>query len=95
MERKAWPGLTIRKKGSIRPLPSSFRKKACSRFCRQGAQPGDVLFFVADKNKVVFDALGALRLELAKKLKLIDESKLNFLWVTEFPIFERNEESGS
>lgn len=58
------------------------------------AQPGDVLFFVADKNKVVFDALGALRLELAKKLNLIDESKLNFLWVTEFPMFELDEESG-
>ncbi len=58
------------------------------------AQPGDVLFFIADKNKVVFDSLGALRLELAKKLGLIDEQKLNFLWITEFPMFELDEESG-
>ena len=55
---------------------------------------GDLLLFVADKNKVVWDSLGALRCELAKRLELIDEDKFNFLWVTEFPMFEYSEEQG-
>ena len=61
---------------------------------RMGAQTGDVLFFVADRNKVVFDALGALRLELGRRLGLIDEEKFNLLWVVEFPQFEYSEEEG-
>ena len=52
------------------------------------AEKGDLLFFVADIPKVVFDALGNLRLKVADKLNLIDKSKLNFLWVVEFPLFE-------
>ncbi len=62
---------------------------------RLGAQPGDVLLLVADsKNSVVFDALGALRCELAKRLDLIPEGSFRFLWVTEFPLFEYDEEAG-
>lgn len=57
-----------------------------------GAEDGDVVLFVADKNSIVFDALGALRLEIGKRLGLIDEDKLNFLWVTEFPLLEYSEE---
>ena len=53
---------------------------------------GDVIFIVADKNSVVYDALGALRLEIAKTHGLIDENKFNFLWVTEFPLLEYDEE---
>ncbi len=57
------------------------------------AQVGDVLFFVAsDKKKVTFDALGALRCELANKYELYDKSQYDFLWVTEFPMFEWSEE---
>jgi len=56
------------------------------------AKTGDLLFFVADKPKVVYDSLGALRLEIAKKLKLADENEFNFTWVTDFPLFEFNEE---
>jgi len=56
------------------------------------AETGDLLFFVADKPKVVYDSLGALRLEIAKKLKLADENEFNFTWVTDFPLFEFNEE---
>lgn len=52
------------------------------------ASAGDLLLFVADYNDIVFDALGNLRLEIAKRLGLIDESKLNFVWVTEFPLLE-------
>lgn len=52
------------------------------------AQKGDLLFFVADTPKITFDSLGNLRLKVAEKLGLIDESKLNFLWVVDFPLFE-------
>ncbi|SKA59707.1 aspartyl-tRNA synthetase [Eubacterium uniforme] len=53
---------------------------------------GDLLLFAADKTKLVFDCLGALRLELADQMGIIDEDKFNFLWVTEFPLFEYSEE---
>lgn len=60
-----------------------------------GLSDNDVLLVVADgKNKVVFDALGALRCEVAKRLDMIDKSKFAFLWVTEFPMFEYSEEEG-
>ncbi len=58
------------------------------------ATAGDLLFFVADKPNVVADALGALRLKLGKELELIDESAFNFLWVTDWPLFEFDEEDG-
>ena len=59
---------------------------------RTGAQPGDIMFFVADKPKVVADALGYLRLHLGKKLNLIDKSLYNFLWIVDYPLFDWNEE---
>lgn len=59
---------------------------------RMGAEKGDLLLFVADKNEIVYDALGQLRLELARKLDLLDKTKYNFLWVTEFPLLEYDEE---
>ncbi len=59
---------------------------------RTGAEPGDTILFVADKNAVVYQALGALRLELARRFDLIDKSKFNLLWVTDFPLFEYSEE---
>ncbi len=55
-------------------------------------EPGDLLLFAADKNKVVWDVLGALRLELARELELLDKGQYNFLWVTEFPLLEWSEE---
>lgn len=58
-----------------------------------GAEQGDVLLLVADKNDTVFAALGALRLEIAKKQGLIPENSYNFLWVTDFPLFEYDEEN--
>jgi len=58
------------------------------------ATAGDLLFFVADKPNVVADALGALRLKLGKELDLIDASKFNFLWVTDWPLLEFDEEDG-
>ncbi len=58
-----------------------------------GAKTGDLVLIVADKNSVVFDALGALRIEIARQHGLIDESKFHFLWVTEFPLLEYSEEA--
>lgn len=55
---------------------------------------GDLLLFVADKNSVVFDSLGALRVHIAKKLGLIEEGTYDLLWVTEFPLLEYNEDEG-
>ncbi len=55
-------------------------------------EPGDLMLFAADKNKVVWDVLGALRLELARQLELLDKSQYNFLWVTEFPLLEWSDE---
>ncbi len=55
-------------------------------------EPGDLLLFATDKNKVVWDVLGALRLELAKQLELLDKNQYNFLWITEFPLLEWSDE---
>ena len=57
-------------------------------------KPGDLLLFAADKNKVVWDVLGALRLELAKQQDLLKKDDFKFLWVTEFPLLEYSEEEG-
>ncbi len=57
-------------------------------------KPGDLLLFAADKNKVVWDVLGNLRLELARQMELLDKNVYRFLWVTEFPLLEYNEELG-
>ena len=59
---------------------------------KMGGEPGDLLLFAADKNKVVWDVLGALRLELARQLELLDKNRYNFLWVTEFPLLEWSDE---
>lgn len=57
-------------------------------------EAGDLLLFAADKDKVVFDVLGNLRVHLAEQLEMIDKNVFNFLWVTEFPLFEWSEEQG-
>lgn len=57
-------------------------------------EPGDLLLFAADKDKLALETMGALRCDLAKKLDLIDPSKFEFLWVVEFPLLEYDEEEG-
>ena len=57
-----------------------------------GGKPGDLLLFAADKNSVVYDVLGNLRLEIAKTYDMIPEGQFKFLWVTEFPLLEWNED---
>ncbi|MCI8918752.1 MAG: aspartate--tRNA ligase [Eubacterium sp.] len=59
---------------------------------KMDAQAGDLLLFAADKNKIVWNVLGALRLELGQELGLIDENKYNFLWITQFPLLEWSDE---
>ncbi|MDF2985234.1 MAG: aspartyl-tRNA synthetase [Eubacterium sp.] len=61
---------------------------------RVQAEAGDLICFVADRNNVVFDALGQLRLEVARKLNILNPDEFKFLWVTEFPLFEYDEEEG-
>ena len=56
------------------------------------AEPGDLICFIADKDKIVFSALSELRLEVARKLNLINDKEFKFLWITEFPLFEYDEE---
>ncbi len=62
---------------------------------RTGAQKGDVVFIVADKKALTLSVLGALRLTVAKRLDIIPENQYNFLWITEFPFFEYNEETNN
>lgn len=57
-------------------------------------EPGDLLLFAADKNEVVWDVLGNLRLELARQMELLDKNVYEFLWVTDFPLLEYNDELG-
>ncbi len=60
-----------------------------------GCEKGDVVLFVADKNKIVLPVLGALRLKVGKQIGIVPDSGYNFLWITEFPFFEWDEESES
>ncbi len=55
-------------------------------------EPGDLLLFAADKNKIVWDVLGNLRLELARQMELLDKDEYKFVWITEFPLLEWSEE---
>lgn len=61
---------------------------------RAGAKAGDIIFFVADKPKLVYDVMGRLRLHFGKSLNLIDEAKHNLLWIVDFPMFEWSDEEG-
>ena len=86
----------VREEGNVRsPIAKFFKEEELTAiFEKTQAKVGDTLVFVADKDCVVFDALGALRCELAKRLGLIDKNKFNLLWVTEFPLLEYSEEEG-
>ena len=55
-------------------------------------EPGDLLLFAADKNRIVWNVLGALRIELARELDLLDPNQYNFLWITDFPLLEWSDE---
>jgi aspartyl-tRNA synthetase len=89
----AW--LKVEEDGLKGPIAKFFKEEEANALIGSfEAKIGDLLLFVADKKNVVADSLGALRLKLGKELQLIDESKLNFLWVTEFPLVSYDEEAG-
>ncbi|MED4070679.1 aspartate--tRNA ligase [Priestia endophytica] len=88
----AWLKVEDEIKGPIAKFFSDEEKEQIIKLAE--AEQGDLLLFVADKSSVVASALGALRLKLGKDLELIDESKFNFLWVTDWPLLEYDEEEG-
>lgn len=77
------------------PIVKFFTEEELAAFkTRLNAENNDLLLFVADKKQVVFDALGNLRNQLAKELQLADPNQYNFLWVIDWPLFEKDEETG-
>lgn len=86
--------IAIQEDGTVKSSFAKFMKEEemASLVEAMGAENGDLLLFAADKNKVVWDVLGSLRLELARQMELLDKSEYKFLWVTEFPLLEWNDE---
>ncbi|MCU9613979.1 aspartate--tRNA ligase [Caldibacillus lycopersici] len=89
----AW--LKVTAEGLTGPIAKFFNEEEAGQLMSVlQAEADDLLLFVADKKSVVADALGALRSKLGRDLQLIDESKFNFLWVTDWPLLEYDEEDG-
>ena len=86
--------IQLKQDGSVKSSFAKFMKEEemTALIDAMQGKPGDLLLFAADKDSVVYDVLGNLRLEIGKKYEMIDESLYNFLWVTEFPLLEWNEE---
>lgn len=87
----AW--INVTEEGVKSPIAKFLKEEEMNAIIeRMNAKPGDIIFIVADKANVVYDSLGQLRLEVGRRFELIDEKKFNFLWVTEFPLLEYDEE---
>ena len=87
----AW--MKITEEGVTSPIAKFLKEEELEGILeKMDGKAGDLLLFVADKNAVVFDSLGNLRNEIAKRLELINEKDLNLVWITEFPLFEYDEE---
>ncbi len=86
--------LAVQEDGTVKSSFAKFMKdeEMAALIKAMGGENGDLLLFAADKNEVVWDVLGALRLELARQMELLDKNEYRFLWVTEFPLLEWNEE---
>lgn len=86
--------IAIQEDGTVKSSFAKFMKEEemSALIQTMGGENGDLLLFAADKNKVVWDVLGNLRLELARQMELLDKSEYKFLWVTEFPLLEWNDE---
>ena len=86
--------IAIQPDGSIKSSFAKFMKdeEMQALISAMQGEPGDLLLFAADKNKIVYASLGALRLELADKMGMLDKNQYNFLWVTEFPLLEWSDE---
>ncbi|KEO85219.1 aspartate--tRNA ligase [Tumebacillus flagellatus] len=89
----AW--IAVQEEGVKSPIAKFFSEEEMQALIKTaGASVGDLILFAADSKKVVADALGNLRQKLARDLQLIDESQFKFIWITEFPLLEHDEESG-
>lgn len=88
----AW--LKVEEDGVKGPIAKFFAEDQEQLVSELEAEVGDLILFVADKKGIVADALGALRIKLGKERGLIDQSKFNFLWVTDWPLLEYDEEEG-
>ena len=86
--------VAISEDGTVKSSFAKFMKEeeTTALISAMDGKPGDLLLFAADRNKVVFDVLGNLRLELARQLDLLKKDDFKFLWVTEFPLLEYSEE---
>ncbi|EOS41005.1 aspartyl-tRNA synthetase [Lachnospiraceae bacterium M18-1] len=86
--------IAIQEYGSFKSSFAKFMTEEQSKnlIDAMAGEAGDLLLFAADKNKVVWDVLGALRVELAKQLELLDKNEYRFVWITEFPLLEWSEE---
>ena len=86
--------IQLKSDGTIKSSFAKFMKEEemAALIDAMGGKPGDLLLFAADKNSVVYDVLGNLRLEIAKTYDMIPEGQFKFLWVTEFPLLEWNED---
>ena len=91
---KGLPYISLKEDGSVKCSFSKFvsEEEIKALVDRMGGEPGDLLFFAADKNGIVWNVLGALRLKLGEDMGLIDHSQFNFLWVVDFPLLEWSEE---
>ena len=86
--------IAVQEDGSVKSSFAKFmtEEEMSALIAAMDGENGDLLLFAADKNKVVWDVLGALRLELARQMELLDKNEYKFLWVTEFPLLEWSEE---
>lgn len=86
--------IAIQSDGTVKSSFAKFMKEEemTALINAMDGENGDLLLFAADKNKVVWDVFGALRLELARQMDLLDKNEYKFLWITEFPLLEWNEE---
>ncbi len=91
---KGLPYIALKEDGSVKCSFAKFmtEEEISALVTALGGEKGDLLLFAADKNAIVWNVLGALRLKLGEELGLIDHSKFNFLWVVEFPLLEWSEE---
>ncbi|MBU5439610.1 aspartate--tRNA ligase [Tissierella sp. MSJ-40] len=89
----AW--IKITEEGITSPIAKFFSEEEMKNILeRMEGDKGDLILFVADKSSVVFDSLGNLRNEVAKRLDIIEKDDLKLVWITEFPLFEYDEEEG-
>lgn len=84
----------VQEDGSVKSSFAKFLKEGemDALISAMGGEPGDLLLFAADKNKIVWNVLGALRLHLAEEMGLLDKKDFRFVWITEFPLLEWSDE---